>query len=222
MLTAEELILRRLVVCASGLIYWAGVWILARRVRKQIGHSPNLKPRGSREKALWLGWFVVILVWLGQPWLAGKPGANAALTFFPGLLHPVVLALGILFVVLGYAATLWAYGAMGNTWRIGINAKEKTTLIHRGPYRWVRHPIYSFQIVMLAGVALLLPTPVSFAILALHYFCVRLKAGAEEKYLVKVHGEDYHRYRARTGRLFPNPIGNRTDADKSTRRNVDL
>jgi protein-S-isoprenylcysteine O-methyltransferase Ste14 len=32
----------------------------------------------------------------------------------------------------------------------------------------VRHPIYLFQIVMLAGAALLLPTPVSFAVLVIH------------------------------------------------------
>lgn len=221
-MTAEELFVRRLVVCASGLLYWLGVWVQARRVRKQIGHSPNLKPRGTKEKTLWLGWLVVILVWLGQPWLAGATGANVALALFPVLLHPVGFVLGILFVVLGYAATWWAYAAMGNTWRIGINTKEKTTLIHRGPYRWVRHPIYLFQIVMLAGAALLLPTPVSFLSLVLHYACVRIKAGDEEKYLTTVHGATYRDYFARTGRLFPKLLGRRSSAEESARPNVDL
>jgi hypothetical protein len=81
-------------------------------------------------------------------------------------MHPVNLALGLALLVLGYAGTLWAYAAMGDTWRIGINRNEKTTLVNRGPYRLVRHPIYLFQSVMLAGAALLLPTPVSFLILA--------------------------------------------------------
>ena len=202
-MTAEELQLRRVVVSASGLIYWGGVWIQARRVRKRIGHSPNLKPHGPKEKLLWLGWFLVILAWVGQPWLVGVDSSRPAFDCFHALLHPAGLALGLALVVLGYAGTLWAYASMGDTWRIGINAKEKTALVSRGPYRRVRHPIYLFQIVMLAGAALLLPTPVSFVVLVTQYVCVLIKAGDEEKYLASVHGETYRDYLSRTGRLFP-------------------
>ena len=202
-MTAEELQLRRIVASASSLIYWGGVWIQARRVRKQIGRSPNLKPRGLKEKTLWLGWFVVIAVWVGQPFLVGGEISMPSLTLLPGLLHPAGVVLGVALVVLGYAATLWCYAALGNTWRIGINAKETTTLVRRGPYRQVRHPIYLFQIVMLAGAALLLPTPTSFFVLALHCLCALIKAADEEKYLATVHGEAYRDYRNRTGRWFP-------------------
>jgi len=202
-MTIEELQLRRIVVSASGLIYWGGVIVQARRVRRHIGHSPNLKPRGLKEKLLWLGWFLVVAAWIGQPWLAGGDSPRAALAFLPALLHPAGLALGLALVFLGYAGTLWAYAAMGDMWRIGINAKEKTALVNRGPFRSVRHPIYALQIVMLAGAALLLPTPVSFAALATHYLCVLIKAADEEKYLTTVHGEAYGDYVAQTGRLFP-------------------
>jgi protein-S-isoprenylcysteine O-methyltransferase Ste14 len=202
-MTTEDLPLRRLAVCASGLVYWGGVMLQARRIRKQIGRSPNLKPRTSRERALWFGWFLVILVWIGQPLILNVMAAQPALALWPVLLHPVSLALGLTLVVLGYAGTLWTYAAMGNTWRIGVNPNEKTALVCHGPYRWVRHPIYGFQIVMLAGVVLLLPTPVSLATLTVHYLCARLKAADEENYLQRVHGGDYREYMARTGRLFP-------------------
>jgi protein-S-isoprenylcysteine O-methyltransferase Ste14 len=197
-MTAEEFLLRRIVVAASGVIYWGGVWVQARRVRKQIGHSPNLKPRGRKEKALWLGWFVVIVVWVGQPLLIG--GTSSLL---PGLLHPAGLVLGAALIIFGYAGTLWCYAAMGDTWRIGINAREKTTLVQRGPYRHVRHPLYGFQIVMLSGAALLLPTPASFSIVVLHCICVLIKASDEEKYLTTLHGDAYRDYLSSTGRLFP-------------------
>ena len=202
-MTGEELQLRRAIVGAAGLLYWGGVWIQARRVRRQIGRSPNLKPRGVREKALWFGWFVVILVWVGQPALMGAAASTLALDPFDTLLQPASLATGIALVLVGYCGTLWCYAAMGNTWRIGINPKEKTTLVNHGPYRRVRHPIYLFQIVMLAGAALLLPTPASFGILAIHFVCVRIKAEDEEKYLATVHGDTYRDYVERTGRLFP-------------------
>src|SRR6188508_3223083 len=83
---------------------------------------------------------------------------------------PDVLAmgLGIVLTVVGYACTLWCYAAMGNAWRICVNPKEKNQLVTSGPYRRMRHPIYSFQIVMLIGALLLLPTVFTALILAVH------------------------------------------------------
>jgi protein-S-isoprenylcysteine O-methyltransferase Ste14 len=206
-MNSNELFWRGAAVSASGILYWAGVWILARRVRKQIGRSPNLKPRGTKEKILWVGWLLVILVWVGQAFVVKTENAWPGVAFFSALLNPLLLAGGVALVIAGYAGTLWCYAAMGNTWRIGINTKEKTTLVNRGPYRWVRHPIYLFQLVMLAGAALLLPTPLSFVVLAVHLICALIKAVDEETYLKSVHGQVYHDYLARTGRLIPRFFG---------------
>lgn len=202
-MSTEEFFWRRAIVSASGIIYWAGVWILARRVRKQIGRSPNLKPRGPKEKILWVGWLLVILVWVGQSFVVKAEDAWPGAALFPALLNLPLLVTGAVLVGGGYACTLWCYSAMGNTWRIGINRKEKTTLVERGPYRIIRHPIYAFQLVMLAGAALLLPTILSFAILVLHLICALIKAVDEENYLKTVHGQTYVDYMARTGRLTP-------------------
>lgn len=199
-MTDNELLWRRAVVSGFALLYWAGVLVQARRVRKRIGRSPNLKPRGTKEKLLWLGWLLVIVIWMTQSWFIGiVPG-----THLPGaLLSPVGLIAGVTVTVVGYAATLRCYVAMGDAWRIGINAKEKNTLVNRGPYRFVRHPIYLFQIVMLAGGVLLLPTILSCVILLVHLFCVLIKAVDEERYLLTVHGDAYRDFMARTGRLLP-------------------
>jgi protein-S-isoprenylcysteine O-methyltransferase Ste14 len=220
-MTAEELQLRRLAVCASGLIYWAGVLIQARRIRKQIQRSPNLKPRGAREKALWFGWFMVILAWIGQPWLVGVAVTTPGLALFPGLQHPASLVMGLALVALGYAGTLWTYAAMGDTWRIGIDANEKTALVSRGPFKWVRHPIYLLQIVMLAGAVLLLPTGVSFVTLATHYVCVLIKARDEENYLKTVHGAAYRDYLSNTAGLFPRLIRRRSATGEGAPPGID-
>lgn len=193
---------RRAVVLAGALIYWGGVLVQGRRIRKRIGRSPNLKPRNVRERLLWAGWTLVIVFWLGQPFLVGNldlPGIRIN----PACLHPAGLIGGIQLTVAGYAGTIWCYVIMGNAWRIGINREEKNRLVTDGPFRRIRHPIYAFQDLMLLGAVLLLPTICSIAILLLHLLCVFAKARDEEAYLITVHGEDYRQYMGRTGRIFP-------------------
>jgi len=204
----DDFLVRRAIVSASGLIYWVGVLIQARRVRHHIGRSPNLKPRGSKERLLWLGWFIVIALWILQPAFLKSPPGNSAswmvdFGVWTSLLTPVTFVAGLLSVTAGYACTLWCYRAMGDAWRIGVNEKEKNALITLGPYRSIRHPIYAFQIMMLIGAFLLLPTILSLAILLFHFVCVLIKAADEEAYLLTVHGDSYKDYLSRTGRLFP-------------------
>lgn len=196
-LSASEMTLRRFVVSASGLIYWGGVLVQARRVRKKIGRTPNLRPKGTKERALWLGWMIVIFGWIAQPFFITGG------TFFPALVHPAALIAGLTLIVSGYLATLWCYAAMGAAWRIGIDTGGTSSLVQTGPYRRMRHPIYSFQMVMLAGAALLLPTPVSFAILVLHFAFASIKAGDEEVHLTRIFGKEYREYMTRSGRFFP-------------------
>ena len=202
-MNTEELFCRRAFVSGFALIYWAGVFVQARRVRRQIGRTPNLKPRGAKEQLLWLGWLLVIAAWLGQGFLVNGGGTSPWLQMSTELLSPLGLAFGVALTVVGYAGTIWCYVIMGDAWRIGIDRAEKNSLVTRGPYRAVRHPIYLFQIVMLAGALLLMPTAVSALTLAVHLLCVLTKAVDEEKYLLTVHGETYRAYLARTGRLFP-------------------
>ena len=200
----DDLTLRQAAVLASALVYWTGVFVQARRVRRLIGRSANLKPRTSREKLLWIGWFLVIAAWLGQPILiACGLGAPRLRPLTPALLNASSLAVGIALIVLGYTGTLWCYSIMGNAWRIGIDQKEKASLVTEGPFRIVRHPIYLFQIVILLGVFLLLPTALSLLILIVHFVCVSVKALDEESYLLRVHGEQYRNYLSRTGKFFP-------------------
>jgi len=217
----DDFVLRRAVVSCSGLIYWAGVLIQARRIRRHIGRSPNLKPRGLKERLLWAGWFIVVLTWILQPLLVAVPGTGSAkqrwildfltpevlltkeVGLWTALLSPSTLIAGLILIVAGYAGTLWCYRAMGDSWRIGVNKTEKNALITLGPYRAVRHPIYLFQIVMLAGAFFLLPTILSLAILLFHFLCVLIKAADEEAYLLSIHGQLYKDYLSQTGGLFP-------------------
>ena len=202
MMDSKELLLRQAVVAGSGMVYWAGVLLLARRVRKQIGRSPNMTPRGTKERVLWLGWLLAIAVWIGQPFFVGEK-AWILVRLCPLLIHVGGLIVGLALVIAGYAATLWCYRIMGSAWRIGVNEKEKNQLVTTGPFARVRHPIYALQVLMLAGAVLLLPTACSLLLLGFHLVCVWIKASDEETYLLTVHGDAYRQHIARTGRIFP-------------------
>jgi len=198
----DTLWLRKGLVIGSALIYWAGVFIQIRRVRKHIGHSPNVRPRGSKERVLWFAWFLVVAGWLTQPLVIGKLSCSL-FSLIPCLMDPIGFFLGLLVMLGGYAGTQWCYAALGDAWRMGIRRREKTALVKNGPYRYVRHPIYLFQITMLLGAILLLPTPFSFILLFVHLLCVVIKAVDEEAYLLRVHGSEYQAYLSSTGRFLP-------------------
>ena len=199
---ADNLFLNRAVVFVSVLIYWGGVLVQARRVRRRIGKSPNLKPRGTKERLLWAGWMLVIVGWLGQAFLIGHLDV-VGFRILASLSNAIGLVIGLSVVALGYAGTLWCYAAMGDLWRIGIDHTKKVALVSSGPYRYVCHPIYSFQTVMLIGAFWLLPAGFSLALIFAHLICVRVKAADEEAYLLTTLGDEYRQYLARTGRLFP-------------------
>ena len=208
----EPLLLNRAVVFVSAIVYWSGVWLQARRVRRRIGRSPNVRPRSRKEKLLWAGWLVVVGLWLTIPFAAGKETLQPLSELITAFLHPVSVAAGIFLIVAGYAGTLWSYSAMGTNWRMGIDPGERLVLVTRGPFRFVRHPIYLFQAVMLWGLALLLPTPLSLMAIAIHLVCVRIKAADEESFLLGAYGANYELYRSRTGKLLPKFVSSKRES----------
>ena len=194
--------LRKVLVVGSALVYWGGVLVQTYRIRRRIGRSPNVKPRGLKERLLWSGWMVVVALWIGQPWFIGRSDLPLV-SLMSFLFHDEFVFLGSLLLVAGYAGTLWCYAALGDAWRLGIRRRERTVLVRTGPYRLVRHPIYLFQCVMLLGAAVLLPTPFSLLMVGVQALLVFIKAMDEEAYLMEVHGPEYADYLRRTGRFFP-------------------
>lgn len=111
---------------------------------------------------------------------------------------------GALLTVLGAAGTVWSQFAMGDAWRIGVDAGERTALVESGPFTWVRNPIFTSMGIGHAGMFLLVPN--SIAALAFIALIVALELQVrrvEEPYLCATHGDAYRRYAARTGRFVP-------------------
>jgi protein-S-isoprenylcysteine O-methyltransferase Ste14 len=141
--------------------------------------------------------------------LAGPVAALAGLDPVAVLHRPAVQAGGLVLAVVGIAATFAAQLALGASWRVGIDAGERTALVTSGVYGLVRNPIFTATAAMFAGLALMVPNVVSLAGLAAVVAGVELQVRLEEEpYLLSAHGPRYRRYAARTGRFLPG-IGRR-------------
>jgi protein-S-isoprenylcysteine O-methyltransferase Ste14 len=96
-----------------------------------------------------------------------------------------------------------------------VDPTEETALVSGGLFRWVRNPIFTSMLLLLAGLALIAPAAPSvasfFVALAGLELQVRL---VEEPYVSRVHGEAYRAYAARVGRFLP-CIGRLRDARRA-------
>ncbi len=97
----------------------------------------------------------------------------------------------------------WTHRSLGSNWSGMLELREGQSLVSDGPYRLVRHPMYSAMLLMGAGLGLL-----SANLLVWSYFLVFLvmylvRVGDEESMMLEQFGAPYARYCERTGRLIP-------------------
>ena len=111
---------------------------------------------------------------------------------------------GIVLAIVGIAATVYAQLDMGDSWRIGVDPNETTTLVRSGVFGWVRNPIFTAMVVFGLGIALVTPNVVALVGFALLVVTIELQVRVvEEPYLLTVHGETYRDYLASVGRFVP-------------------
>lgn len=114
------------------------------------------------------------------------------------------LIMGCLLYGLGLLLTLWAQFSMGASWRIGVDARERTALVTSGPFRWVRNPIFTATCICTLGLVLLLPSWLAAAALLALIVAIELQVRlVEEPYLLRVHAETYASWASHVGRFFP-------------------
>lgn len=121
------------------------------------------------------------------------------------VLHaPWVQAAGIVIAMIGIVATVYAQLDMGDSWRIGVDPTETTTLVRSGVFGLVRNPIFTAMITFGAGIALVTPNLVAIAGFVLLVATIELQVRVvEEPYLLTVHRDAYRDYLTSVGRFVP-------------------
>lgn len=102
----------------------------------------------------------------------------------------IAWAAGVLLTSLGVAVTIWAGHCLGEYWSARVTLKEGHELIRSGPYRFVRHPIYTGMLLGAAGTALVVGEWRGVLAVALVLAAHCRKAVREEALLATEFGED--------------------------------
>lgn len=114
-------------------------------------------------------------------------------------------ALKITALVIGHlslAGIMTAQWQTKQSWRIGIDYENKTALINKGLFSFSRNPVYLFLLFALAGLFLILPNAITFAVLFAAYLILHVTIRLEEDFLHKQHGEAYQQYKRKVHRLL--------------------
>lgn len=112
--------------------------------------------------------------------------------------------LGVPVVAAGFALMEWAQNSLGENWSDTPVQIKGQTLATSGPYRWVRHPMYS-------AFLLILTTPLLFSAnwliglswIGMTALDVAARMQAEEAMLKEIFGEAFEQHSQKTGRLLP-------------------
>ena len=121
--------------------------------------------------------------------------------FVPLSLWPVRFGAALTFA--GIAFAIWARVWIAGNWSSDVTLKRDHELIVDGPYRWVRHPIYTGILVALAGTALAVGEWRAVLAVVLAGAAYWRKLTIEEAVMRRQFGEAYARYAERVPALVP-------------------
>lgn len=100
---------------------------------------------------------------------------------------------------------LWSAQVLGRAMRPQVQVSHGQQLVTRGPFRWVRHPVYAGNIMVGLGMSLaFLSLPCLLLTIIASIVALRRTAIEEEMLSSPLaFGTEYERYRSRTGRFLP-------------------
>lgn len=122
---------------------------------------------------------------------------------FGGLIpSPLLQAAGLALWVLGLALAIWARLYIGRNWGMPMTERVAPELVTTGPYRYVRHPIYSGVILAMIGTALAAGPSWLVATVAVSAYFI-YSATVEEHTLAREFPSAYGAYKRSTKMLIP-------------------
>lgn len=115
---------------------------------------------------------------------------------------PVRAGVGLVLFACGLIFALWARVHIGRNWGTPMSQKDEPELVTSGPYRLVRHPIYSGILTALLGTAVALSWAwlIGFGLAGVYFI---YSATVEERYMTQEFPSAYPLYKRSTKMLVP-------------------
>jgi protein-S-isoprenylcysteine O-methyltransferase Ste14 len=178
------------IVCVASIVTFMGVAQLS-RIRGVARRGETVARSRGLAHSIAYFFFVPYVV------IALRPG--------PELDVPEPLRwVGVGLVVLGVGIALWAIATLGRHYDLELEIHRDHELVRAGPYRFVRHPVYTGLAVHFAGACLATGNLLLIAgTLLVTYPALYLRAKTEERLLRERFGAAYEEYAREVGMLVP-------------------
>ena len=170
-----------------------GVFILYTAIKAICLTHGEKRPLQVR---FWLFVALVVLVLVFRRWLAARYGS----VVWPQTMTTDILA--DLATIGGLILFIQSHRALGRNWSFEVVVQEKHELIEKGPYAYLRHPLYSGLLLMFMGMALYCGRTACIIVFVYCFFGVYFKSQMEERLLAKTFPA-YSEYKRRTKALIP-------------------
>lgn len=120
-----------------------------------------------------------------------------------GLLIVLEIA-GFVLYGAGFFLMAWALITLGHNYQLGGSApRSEDRLVIEGPYKLIRHPMYSAALSISLGLALLIQSWAFFGVFCIYLVLILMLIPMEEEKLRKAYGEQYVVYQHKAGKLIP-------------------
>ena len=111
--------------------------------------------------------------------------------------------LGVVFGVLCVAGVYWLFSSIGSGITPTSATRQQHTLVTGGPYRWVRHPLYTIGSSMFISFGMMADNWYIALLGILAFIAMAIRTPKEEANLIEKFGDEYREYMTRTGRFLP-------------------
>jgi protein-S-isoprenylcysteine O-methyltransferase Ste14 len=116
----------------------------------------------------------------------------------------IIEILGLILYIGGFGLMAWALLMLGRNYQLGGSTpRSKDQLIQDGPYRSIRHPMYTAALSIALGLACLIQSAAFLAVFVIYLILIVPLVRLEEQGLVKAYGPRYAAYQQSTKSLVP-------------------
>jgi protein-S-isoprenylcysteine O-methyltransferase Ste14 len=113
---------------------------------------------------------------------------------------------GALLMVICVPLFYWLFSSLDRNITHTVATRQEHTLVVHGPYRWVRHPLYTVGFLFFVGLSLLTANWFIFVTMLITFMILLARTPIEEEKLIERFGDQYRQYMQKTGRFIPKII----------------